>query len=159
MAENVIEDIEERVEDLFPHKPGGMVDRHRKERAKREAEAAEREHVSEKIEQSSYKAVKVAQQSPEKFVPVTYTIAPGGTGPVLPLNPYRYRASIMLVTVGATVVLCADNGGAIANPPVGFTLPYGIPFPVFGRGQLIGFNNTASTIQVSVLSENYAPEK
>lgn len=153
----IIEAVEEVVDEAFPPRPGGLVDRYRKKAALEEAEKDERRNTAERIEAPSYKAVKVAQQSPEIYQAITYTIPVGGYAPVLPASPYRYRASILVITSGATVILAKDSGNAISGS--GFTLPASVILPVFSRGQLFAYNNSAAIVQVSVIAELYAPEK
>jgi hypothetical protein len=153
----ILDAVEEVIEETFPPKPGGLVERARKRAAEEEARKAEDLNVAERVEQASYKAVKTAQESPEGFSPITFTIPPGGNAPILPLSKYRYRATVFVITPGATVILCKDSGAAISG--VGFTLPYGFPVPFMTRAQVYAYNNTAGTVQVSVASEIYAPEK
>lgn len=152
-----VDEAVDAVEDIFPHKPGGIIDRERQNRANREAAEQDRLNSSQRVEERSVKSVKVAQISPEVFSPQTFTIQPGGYAPVLNLNPYRHRTTILVITSNATVVLAKDQGAAISA--IGFTLPFGVPLPLYGRGQLYAFNNTGATVQVSVISENYGPEQ
>src|SRR5579863_4904677 len=97
-VEETIEDVIEDVEDIFSPKPGGMVDRHRKERARREAANKEAEQTAERIEEASYKAVKVAIIKPNTTATNTFTIQPGANTQILPLSPYRFKATIAIVT-------------------------------------------------------------
>jgi hypothetical protein len=157
MALEIIEAAEEEINELFPPKPGGLVDRYRKKAAEEEARRDEERNIAEKIEQSSYRAVKVAQQSPEVISALTYTIAPGQYAPVLPMSPYRFRATVQVITTGGTVVLAKDSGNAISG--TGYGLLYAQPFTLYSRAQLYAFNNGASAVQVSVLAELYAPEE
>lgn len=157
MSENFAEQIIEDVEDLFHPKPGGIVDRHRQERARREAAEQEAENVSQRVEEASYKAVKVAVQSPEVFSPAVFTIGPGGDAQILPLSRYRSRATILVVTAASSIILAKDNGASLSAN--GLPLPTGIPFTVNGRGQLWAHNPGGATVQVGVLSELYAPEQ
>lgn len=143
-------------EELFPPKPGGLVDRHRQRKAQEAAAAASREHEAEAVEQRAYKAVKVAPESPEVVSALTYTIAAGQSALVLPASPYRYRATVLVATAAATVTLAKDSGAALGQ--TGFALPANVPLPVYSRAQLWAFNGTASAVQVSVLAEIYAPE-
>lgn len=155
--EALSEAADEAVAELYPPRPGGLVHKHRQRVAAREAEVAEDENAAERIEQRAYKAVKVAPESPEIISAITYTIAAGGNALILSLNPYRYRAVINLLTASATVVLCKDQGAATGG--VGYTISSTNPLlSVFSRAQLWAFNNTGSTIQVSVMTESYAPE-
>jgi hypothetical protein len=95
MALEIIEAAEEEINELFPPKPGGLVDRYRKKAAEEEARRDEERNIAEKIEQSSYRAVKVAQQQPEVYASAVYTIGPGGTAQILPLRPHRFRAVVI----------------------------------------------------------------
>lgn len=157
MAEGILDELIEDVEELFPPRPGGLIDRHRKKKAAEEAAEAEREHEAEQIEGRSYKAVKVAPESPEIISAVTYTIGPGQQAQILPNSPYRYRATINLVTASATVILAKDSGAALGQN--GYVMASGNPpLAVYARAQLYAYNNTAANIQVSVLAEIYAPE-
>lgn len=155
--EALAEAADEAAAELFPPRPGGLVHKHRQRDAEREAEVAEAENVAERIEQASYRAVKVAPESPEVFTALTYTIATGGNTAILPLNPYRYRAIVMVITGGGSVVLAKDSGNAISG--VGFALPASMPVPLHTRAQVWAFNNSGSPVQVSVLAEMYAPER
>jgi hypothetical protein len=157
MALEIIEAAEEEVNELFPPKPGGLVDRYRRKAAEEEARRDEERNIAEKIEQPSYRAVKVAQQGPESLALATFTIAPGGYAPVLRGDSYRFKATVLVITAGATVILCKDAGAAISAN--GATLPYGLPLPTSSRAQLYAYNNTAGTVQVSVIAELYAPER
>jgi hypothetical protein len=152
-----VEIVEAIEEELFPPKPGGMVDRHRKRMAAQKAANDQAEHEAEAIEAPSYKAVKVAPESPEIFAPMTYTIAAGASQMILPNSPYRYRATICLVTAATTVTLAKDSGAALGG--VGFVLGPSMPIAVYSRGQLWAYNSTGSPVQVSVLAELYAPEQ
>ena len=151
-----VEAVEESVNEMFPPKPGGLVDKFRKKAAEERARQDEETNAAEPIEQRSYRAVKVAQTSPEIFQAITYTIPAGGYAMVLPQSPYRFRATLLVITSGATAILAKDSGNAISG--TGFTLPYGVTLPVNSRGQLYAFNNTGSIIQLSVIAELYAPE-
>jgi hypothetical protein len=153
---SLFEAVEEVADELFPPKPGGLVDRHRKREAEKRAAEDEAANAAEPVEQLAYKAVKVAAQSPENFNPITYVIAAGTAVAILPLNKFRYRATVLLITAASTVVLARDNGNAISQ--AGFILPTGIPLPLVARGQLYAFNPTGASVQVSVISEVYAPE-
>jgi hypothetical protein len=153
-AEQVIEEIVE-----FPFKPGGMIDRHYQEKARREALQKEREQAAEPIEESSYKAVKVAVLAPGVISAQTVPIGIGGNAMIAPAMPYRYAVTIMLVPITGqtpTIVLSKDQGQAISG--IGFTLAAGIPVRFTTRAQMFAFNPSAQAVQVSVLAEIYGPE-
>lgn len=151
------EDIVTEIEDLFKPRPGGMIDRHRQEVARREAAAKEQEQAEERIEERAVNTVKVSPVSPEVLSSTTYTIGPQGYAMILPQGPYRYRATILAATANGATVLAKDSGAAISGN--GFLLPNGIPLVTFTRAQMYAFNpSTTLTIQVCVLAEIYAPE-
>src|ERR1700684_2725708 len=114
-AEDVVEDAVEIVEEIFLPKPGGMVSRHQAEKARREAAAEESKNVSHRVEEPSYKAVKTATVKPESFVTNMVTIAPGAFAQILPLSPYRYRATIIVATPAGTAVLAKDSSAALGG--------------------------------------------
>ena len=157
-VEELVEKIGDEITDLtFSPRPGGMVDKWQKEKARKEAADQERKNEEEKIEGPSYKSVKVAQQTPQSISTNLVTIQPGAYQLVLPLSPYRYRASVIVVTAASTVNLSKDQGSALGG--VGFPLPTGIIMVHQHRAQLWGFNPGGSSIQVAVLAEIYTPEK
>jgi hypothetical protein len=157
MGIEIVDAAAEEINEMFPPKPGGLVDRYRQKAALERAREDEEKNLAEKIEQPSARAVKVAQQGPEILSLATFTIAAGGNAPILRGDPYRFRATILVITSGATVILCKDQGAAISAN--GATLPYGLPLPTSSRAQLYAYNNTAGIVQVSVIAELYAPEK
>lgn len=157
MEENIIEEVIQDVEHVFTPRPGGMIDRHNQDKARREAAQRQREQANERIEESSYKSVKTAQISPEIFSAQTLTIPAGGNAVILPKSDYRYRATIMVVTAASSITLAKDSGAAISGN--GFQLPTGIPVTTYTRGQVIAGNTSASPIQVTVMTDIYAPEE
>jgi len=162
MAEDIIQETEKLVEEVidFPVKPGGLIDRHRQEKARREAMQREREQAEEPIEESSYKAVKVTPLAPGIISAQTVPIAIGGQAQVAPAMPYRYALTVMLVPITGqtpTIVLAKDAGQALSG--IGFTLTAGVPVRFTSRAQMYAFNPSAQAVQVSVLAEIYAPEE
>jgi len=159
---DIVEQVEEKIEEIveFPYRPGGLIDRHRQERARREAIQKQREQEQEPVEEDAYKAVKVVVLSPDVISGQTISIGPGVQAMILPAMPYRYAATVMLVPITGqtpTVILAKDAGQALSG--VGFTLVAGVPMRVNSRAQMFAFNPSGSlTIQVSVLAEIYAPQ-
>lgn len=151
-----LEDVIEEVEHIFEPKPGGMIDRHRQDKARKEAAQKEREQAEERVEEPSYKAIKTTQISPESFGINIVNVPAGGNVPILPYNPYRYRAVITVLTAASSVILSKDAGSALSGIGFPLTTANG-PLPLYGRGQIIGSSPLA--IQVAVISELYAPEK
>ena len=153
MTEHIIEDVE----DLFPHKPGGMIDRHRQHEAQREQARKAAENAAEPVAETAFKAVKVTELSPDILVPVTYTIPPNGRAAILPKSEYRYRAVILVITPGGVILLAKNESAALGG--IGFTLTAGIPLPVHTRALMTAVNTTGAPVQVSVVQELYAPER
>lgn len=96
-VESTVGDVVETVEEIFLPKPGGLIERAREDRARREAAQRQKENIDQRIEDRSYKAVKVAPQSPEIISGITVTVPAAGTVQLLPLSPYRYRASLLVI--------------------------------------------------------------
>lgn len=151
-----VEAIEHDVEEMFKPKPGGMIDRHRQEQARKEAAKNEREQSKERVEEPAYKAIKTTPVSPEGFSVSLVNVPAGGQAIILPYNPYRYRAVVTVVTAASTVILAKDAGAALSGVGFPLTTANG-PMPLYGRGQMIG--SSVAAIQVAVISEYYAPEK
>lgn len=156
MSDELLDIVEEAEEELFPPRPGGLVDRHRRRVAEEKARADEVENEGNPVEERAVRAVKVAPVSPEIVRAMTYTIGAGQSAMILPLADYRYRAVVLLATAGQTVTLAQDSGAALGG--TGFLLPAGVAVPVYSRAQIWAYNPGASAVQVSVLSELYAPE-
>lgn len=156
--EEIVEEVETVVEHVFEPRPGGMVDTWHKEKARREAAQREAENAAEKVQEGAAYAVKVTQLQPEVTTVNIVTVPAGATAMLLPASPFRYRASISVVTTGKTALLSRDNGQALGG--VGFPVVQGNPpFIVNSRAQLWAFNSDVNAIQVAVLSESYAVGK
>jgi len=150
VAEDIIDDVIDAVEDLFPHKPGGMIDRMRAEDARREAAQKEREQAAEHIEERSYKAVKIVQLGPEISNVNIVNIPAGGTQMILPNSPYRFFAvfvSSVAITIGK------DQGQALSG---GYPIAPNVPFQVNSRAQI--WASAATPAVVSIYTESYGPE-
>jgi hypothetical protein len=154
--ESPVEEVIEDVEDLFMPRAGGIVDRHRQERARRAAAEADAQNRAEKIERPSFRSVKVAQTSPEVINPQTVTVPAGGVAMVLPNSPYRYKAVLLVSTTATSVLLAKDQSNALGG--VGFTLPSGVPLTLDTRAQLWAYNVSGSAVAVSVIAMIYGPE-
>src|SRR5215469_5611808 len=115
MEDDIIATIAADAEEIvhFPAKPGGLVDRHRQEKARREAAEKQREQEAELEQEPSYKAVKVIILSPEVVSGNTFNFAVGASpGMILPNMEYRYAATIMLMPIAGqtpTVILAKDS--------------------------------------------------
>lgn len=168
-----LEAVEEAVEELFPPKEGGLVDRHRKRIAAQKAAADEAENAGEAIEERSYRAVKVAVEQPETLATQTIVIAAGSAVQILPAYAYRKRAVISVWPTGASqtpvvAMLSKDQGGVVNMIPITtaevpapgnqFFLANGQILSIESRAQLWAGNPTDAAIAVSVYSEFYGPE-
>lgn len=153
----MFEAADEIVDEAFPPSPGGLVDKHRKRKAAEEAQREEEKEAKERIEQPAFRAVKVASQSPDTFSGNIITIAAGAAGMVLPLSPYRYSATMRILTAASSVILAKDSSAATSQ--LGYTmLTADPPYVTRARGQLWAYNPGGATVQICVLSEIYAPE-
>lgn len=157
MPDEIVDVVEEAEEEIFPPRPGGIVDRHRKRVAREKAEADAVENEGNPVEERAVRAVKTAVIAPEIIRAITHTIGPGQAGMVLPLNEYRARATVKVVTAGAQVLLSPDQGAALGGTGYPLAAADG-PLPVGARGQLWAANTSDDVVQVAALSEVYAPE-
>ena len=166
MAEDIVEETLDAAYQLFTPKAGGIVDRHRKETARREAAAEEQRNINERVEERSYRAVKVSPLMPEVISPYTFLIPAGASEQILPASPYRSRITIVVPTVGGVAWLTKDAGSALTvliaggiGPCPGYPLAQlNGALPFYTRGQMWAVNVGGTAIQVSVLPEIYAPE-
>lgn len=149
--ENPVEAIVKDVEELFPAKVGGLVDRARKDRAQREAAEEAARNSAESVQEPSYKGVKVVILAPEITSTNVINVAAGGTAMILPNSEYRYRATIK---ASAAAVLAKDAGQALGQVgyPLASTDP---PFVTYSRAQLWVY--CAGATIISVLAESYGP--
>lgn len=169
----MFEAAEELVEETFPPKPGGLVDRHRKRIADEKARQAEQENLDERVEEKSYRAVKVAIEQPESLAAQSFVIPAGGFTQILPGYSYRKRAVVTMAWSGAgsptgspVAILTKDQGGLVSMPPItsglppigGFYLYTGLLLVIESRAQMWAGNPGGFPIVVSVYSEFYAPE-
>lgn len=151
VTDGPIETIIEDVEALFPAKPGGIVERARKDKAAREAAAEAARQANEPVQEPNFKSVKVTVLSPEITATNVVNIPAGGTAMILPNNEYRSRA---VIKASAALVIAKDQSQALGG--VGY--PYAVtdpPLVVNSRAQLWAFAAGAAT--VTVLVESYAP--
>lgn len=143
-------------EELFPPKKGGMVETAR--RAVEDVEdAVEGLDDLEKagVADQDYPAIRVTSQAADTFAARSLNVPAGATAILLPEDRNRKRATVIVVTASSTIVMSQSSGNA--DNGKGFVLPTGVPLPVEGKGMLYVNNPGASVVQVSVLSELYAP--
>lgn len=158
MAENIADEIVGDVEELFNYAPkaGGMIERHRTEKARREAAQKEKEQAEEKVEERSYKAVKTVVLSPEVTNVNTVPIASGATAMVLPNSPYRFHAWL----VSTAAITLGKDQGQVTNGG-GFPLAANTMFPISSRAQLWAYGGSPTlpgAAVVSIITETYGPE-
>jgi len=162
MSEGVFEPVHELVEKVseeitdmtFDPRPGGIIDRFQKEKARKQARDEENRHEDEPINDAAYTAVKVAQEAPEVVATNLVTIPSLGIGQLLPSSPYRYRAFLMLPTPAgivnalsliSTPAVPASTINAVnyTNQPYNVTITGGTLTAVTVNGQTVG--TTAGT--------------
>ena len=153
MVEAAVELVDETVEDLFPPKPGGLVDRHRK----RMAEEAEKERLIEDapVPDSPYTAVRVRPEAPD--LGGAYVVTVSSSNPVAQLLPKdAQRRSAVIIAVDNDVWISYSQGTAagLAGTSTGgsaFYLPAGIGIPVDSRQQVFVSSTVSSSSRVSVI--------
>ena len=117
-AEDIASEVIDKAEEFFSPKPGGIVDRHRKEVARRKEAERERENADEPVEQLAYRSIKVTQLSPEIISPAVFSIPAGQYALILPSSPYRYRALVSVTPLAYTAL-----GSSPVNPQVLVMVP------------------------------------
>ena len=153
MVEAVVEAVDETVEDLFPPKPGGLVDRHRK----RMAEEAERERAIEDapVPDSPYTAVRVRPEAPD--LGGAYVVNVSSSNPVAQLLPKdAQRRSAVVVAVDNAMWISYSQGTASGAAGSGsgttaFYLPQGIAIPIDSRQIVYVSSTTAGPSRISVI--------
>ena len=157
LLSEIADEVDDDIEDLFPPKPGGLVDRHRRRKAAEE-QAKEEGQTStvESLGRNKVKAVRTVIDSPDiaRATSVLLTSAV----PVARLLPRdSHRKSAVVLAVDNDVYVTSDQGTAWniagASTNVGaFYLPAGIAVPVVSTDELfVAATTTASTSRVSVM--------
>jgi hypothetical protein len=153
-AVEVVESVADEVFSFLP-KPGGMVERHRAEKARREAAAEEAKNESQPVYERAAKAVKVMVVSPEIITTNQIVIPAGGVVAALPFNSQRARAVIYNSSAAANaVILASSQGNALAG--IGVGVGQFSSFTVQGRGMVWAF--AANPVTLVVYAELYSPE-
>lgn len=159
MTDTYVNDVEE----LFPPKPGGMVDTARKQQA---AEQAQLDALPEPAAEQFHGAVPVADQAAELARARTFSVSTANNNPIVELlgrdDDRRYA---VLLTLDEPVVIsfsqqAADDprnavnaAGLSAN---GFVLPTGVPVPVSYKGVIYCTATSATASRVSVMAFSYS---
>lgn len=157
MSEGIIEQLEEDFEELFPPKPGGMVDKHRRRKAAEEAAKTEGA-TSEVVElgRNKVKAVRTVVEAAD--IASAQTVLLSATSPVRRLLPRdEHRRSAVVMAVDNDVYITSDEGmawnvqGAATNAG-GFYLPKLTQLKVDSTAVLyVAATTTGTTTRVSVL--------
>jgi hypothetical protein len=153
----IISEIVEDAEDLFPPKPGGLVDRHRKRKA---AEEAAREDGSDTTTETTgrnkVRAVRTAAEAPN--LSGVSTVLLTAAQPVRRLLPRdENRRSAVVLAVDNDVYVTTDPGMAInvagaATNTGPFYLPAGIAIPIDSQAEFYAAcTTTATSSRISVL--------
>lgn len=150
-------------EELFPPKPGGMVDTTRKEQAAAQAQAGQ--GAAGTVGEPSYEAVKVDVLEPEvgagRTISVSTTL--NSVQRILGTDPNRKRAVVM--TLDEPIVVCNSQGSAsdsrnssnaAGQSAGGFVLPVNVPLPVKSRGEVWVAATSSTATRVSIWAESYA---
>lgn len=156
-AEDVVSAVVHDAEELFPPKPGGLVDRHRRRKAAEEAarEAGATGEVAE-LGRNKVRAVRTVVESGD--LGGTPSVVLSAANPVARLLPRdSHRRSAVILAIDNDVYITADQGVAwnLQNTTTGtqgFYLPKGTPVPVTSCAEwYVAATTTASTTRVSVL--------
>lgn len=150
--ESPVEVLIEDVEKIFSPRPGGLVEKHREERARREAAAEVAANAAVPVTEPTFKAVKVVILAPEITATNQVSIPAGGTAMILPYNPQRKSAFIV---TSANIILAKDQSQALGQVGFPLTAANG-PFPVNSRAQLWAF--AAGATVVNTYAESYDAE-
>lgn len=157
-AENAVKALVHDAEELFPPRPGGLVDRHRRrkaaEDAAREAGAATE---AEELGRARVRAIRVTVQAADTAAAQCVLLT--AAQPVARLLPRdEHRRSAVILAIDNDVYIASDPGTAAslqggAAGTAGFYLPAGTPVPVASGAELwAAATTTASSSRVSVLS-------
>jgi hypothetical protein len=138
-ATGIVDEVIHDAEELFPPRPGGLVDKHRRRKA--EAESARLEGADSAVEHVGRNKVTVfrmADQSAE-IASATTLVLTGASAlqPILGRDPNRKRAVIIAVDapiVISTTLAAASDPQNVASAPglraSGVILPVGVPYVI-----------------------------
>ena len=153
MAEAAVEIADEATEDLFPPRPGGLVDRHRKRLA--EEEEKRRQIEDAPIPDSPYTAVRVRPEAPD--LGGAYVVTVSSSNPVavlLPKDAQRRSAVIIAVDNDMWISYSQGTAAGIAGSATGgsaFYLPQYIGIPIDSRQIVYVSSTTAGPSRTSVI--------
>lgn len=156
-AEAIVDAVIHDAEELFPPKPGGLVDQHRRRKAAAEAarQAGATSEVTE-LGRNKVKAVRTVVEAADTGA--TPSVLLGASNPVQQLLPRDdHRRSAVVLAIDNDVYLTIDRGMALslagnATGTGGFYLPKQVPIPISDTAQwFVAVTTTASTTRVSVI--------
>lgn len=161
MSETVVQDAEE----LFPPRPGGMVDTHRKRR-QAEQDQADALDQAEAAPASQRTEVPVREFGTELARARTFSVATGGANPIVELlgQDLRRRYAVVMTLDEPVVISFSEQAaqdprnavnaaGLSAN---GFTLPVNVPVPVSSTSVIWCTATSSTPTRVSVMAFTYA---
>jgi hypothetical protein len=153
-AEQTVEALVHDAEELFPAKPGGLVDRHRRRKAEEKAAGETSDTVQ--LGRNKVKAVRTVVESPDiGGTPSVLLSASAPTARLLPRDDHRRSAVIL--AIDNDVYITSDPGTAInvagtTTGTGGFYLPKQIPVPIMSTAEwYVAATTTTGTSRVSVL--------
>lgn len=154
MAEAAVEVADEVTEGLFPPRPGGLVDRHRKRLA--EEEEKRRQIEDAPVPDSPYTAVRVRDEAPD--LGGAYAVTLSAANPVamlLPKDATRRNATVLAVDSDVWISYSQGTASGLAGQATtgtAFYLPKGIPVPIFSRQIVyVSCTTVATPSRVSVI--------
>jgi len=145
-------------EDLYPPRPGGLVDTARKTKAAQESAARDQAEKDAAAKPRKTKPVTVKIRQPNLFGAKTINLAEGQSTMAMPADPNRKRGKLNLLTASASVLIARDRSSADMGS--GYTLMSGQPPEEFEHTREVWVNNpsNSTSIQVSVYTESYDQE-
>lgn len=153
--------------DLFPPKPGGMVDTVRRQAAAEEKQLSALAEAPEPALPVKM-AVPVSDHAAELARARTFSISTGGGNPIVELlGQDKDRRNAVIMTLDEPVVIsfsqqaaedprnAVNAAGTSAN---GFVLPVNVPVPVNCQGVIYCTATSSTPTRVSVMAFSYAEE-
>lgn len=152
-------------EELFPPRPGGMVDTVRKQRAAEQAQAAALSDATVTLPAVKI-AVPVSDRGTELARARTFSVGTANSNPIVELlGRDLNRRSAVVMTLDEPVVIAfsqqaaedprnaVNAAGTSAN---GFVLPVNVPVPVSYQGVIYCTATSSTPSRVSVMAFSYA---
>lgn len=152
-------------EELFPPKPGGMVDTARRKMAAEQDQLEALAAVPEAAGAVKY-SVPVADHGAELARARTFSTATGGANPIVELlGRDDNRRNAVIMTLDEPVVIsfsqqaaedprnAVNAAGLSAN---GFTLPVNVPVTISAKGVIYCTATSSTATRVSVMAFSYA---